>query len=87
MFAELLTEQDDRIAAFLILYDAINKALINQDRERIRRLEVKVDHAWETFADDKRELILEKLVKDGQFSPAALEMVRIFKGKILTVRG
>lgn len=87
MFAELLTEQDDQIAAFLVLYDAFGKALISKDTMRIRRLEVKIDRAWETFPDDKRELILEKLVKDGVFALAALEMVRIFKGKILSVRG
>lgn len=86
MFAELLTEQDDRIAAFLTLYAAFDQALKKNEKERVRRLEVKIDYAWNSFPDEKRELILEKMVKDGIFSPAALEMVRVFKGKILSVR-
>ena len=88
MFDELLAEMDEEIAEFLVLYKAFTDSLSDKtDTFRSRKLSFKVDKFWERFNAQRRERILSQLIKDGIFSPAAIEMVRVFNGKIITLNG
>jgi len=88
VFDELLAELDDEIAEFLILYKAFLDSLSDKtDAFRSRKLSFKVDKFWERFNPQRRKRILSQLIKDGVFSPAAIEMVRIFNGTIITLNG
>lgn len=86
MFGELLVKMDDEVGAFLVLYNAFIESLKGSDTFRIKKLEVKVDRDWDLFSDQRREMILEQLIKDGVFTREAIEMVRIFNGKILSIK-
>ena len=86
MFGELLVGLDDEVGAFLVLYHAFIEALKGRDSFRIKKLEVKVDKEWSGFNDQRREMILEQLIKDGVFTQDAIEMVRVFNGKILSIK-
>lgn len=57
------------------------------DRMRFHKLEGKLDALWSLLPQDQRNLVAELLVQQGHLPQEVREVLRLWKGRVTTVKG
>jgi len=88
MFEEKLAEKaqyDQQLVEFVNLYARFRQDIVDPaaDRVRIAKFEIRIDNAWRTLPQDKRDLIVAALLSKNMLPEEVGLAIKHLKAKVI----